>query len=193
MVERSFSVPESLAGATPEEVAAMMPEGWIIRPFPDGRTGFQMLDPGKLPGGLGSISYHDRIPDYLSFTSRPPAELFVLNESLECPTLSTLARSFTDDIEGTHNAGDLRSLTTAAAALVRSGHVRVWEDSLGASPAVLLRERQARAAVLEHPNWFREETDAGVARATSVFMLDTTAKGRSSLQNFDGTLASLRL
>jgi hypothetical protein len=58
MPRRSLADPQSMVGATPEEVPALKPSGWLVRPLPGGRSGFLMISPGKMPGSLGTISFH---------------------------------------------------------------------------------------------------------------------------------------
>lgn len=58
---RSLSDPASMVGATPEELLALKPPGWLVRPFPGGHPGFRMMSPGRLPGSLGTVSEPFRV------------------------------------------------------------------------------------------------------------------------------------
>lgn len=191
MVERNFSDPESMVGATAEEVAAMKPEGWLIRPFPDGRQGFQMLDPGTPAGAIGSISYHFGTPGFRVFTTRPPTPIFILNEALEMPTVGTLARGYSGTVDGSYTATDVSILADAALLLLKSGLIQLWEDSLGADDAVLLKKSPATSALEDRSNWLPSASRAPVSSKPALF-LDITKKGRDALRDLDRKPLKLR-
>ncbi len=174
-----------MVGATAAEVAAMKPEGWLMLPFPDGRQGFHLLDPGHPAGVSGSISFHFGTPGYRTFTVRPSPAEFVLNEALELPALGTLARDFASDSEGRPTAADISVLAGTIGKLIRSRLLRVWEDLLDDEPARLLRRRDAVIAVASQLNGVVSSGDGSGERAASVLFVDATEKGRRVLRKSD--------
>jgi hypothetical protein len=184
MAQRDFSDPESMAGATAEEVAAMKPEGWLVRPFPDRRRGFQMLDPWMPPGAVGSISYHFGTPGYRTFSTRPPTPIFILNEALEMPSLGTLAREYADAVDGSEADAGISSLIPFSIGLLRARLIRLWEDTLGCEEAVLLDRSRGVKALEDTSNWLSRDTQSPT-RAQSALFLDVTRKGRKVLRELD--------
>lgn len=63
VVVRQLSDPESMVGATVDQVRSMIPEGWIEAPMNKG-AGIKWMSPGKVPGARGYVEYSfDGVPD----------------------------------------------------------------------------------------------------------------------------------
>jgi RHS repeat-associated protein len=58
VVVRQLSDPESMVGATFDQVRTMIPEGWIEKPMTKG-LGTRWLSPGRNPGARGYIEYSE--------------------------------------------------------------------------------------------------------------------------------------
>lgn len=178
MTRRSLSDPASLVGASAEEILALKPEGWLVRPFPGGHPGFRMVSPGRLPGAAGTVSYHGPTPGFLTFSTRPQPPVFVLNSALEHPLLVEVLR------EWSMSGGaldDVPELARWTGRLVRDGLVTVHEDHLVGVELTPVPRDQAERVVADPLNWWRDEDDATVPAATSVFALDATESGRRHL------------
>jgi hypothetical protein len=183
MVERRFDDPQSMIGITAEELLAMKPDGWLVRPHPPGHDGFRMISPGKLPGGYGSISWHGPTPGFLRFEERPEPRLWVLNQSLEAPSFADLLRSWIGDCpsDPREAAAGTDLLARASEFLVAKRWVVVFEDPLEGDSLKFPSDRRAVDAIRDPMNWWRSEEDPSVVRARSVFLLDVTDPGRSEL------------
>lgn len=61
---RSLADPDSMVGATLDQLRALVPEGWIEKPLSKGGlSGVRFLSPGKQLGRLGSVRYVEGAPD----------------------------------------------------------------------------------------------------------------------------------
>lgn len=76
-------------------------------------------------------------------------------------------------------------MSDAATALLRTGLVRIWRDTLDLEPARLLKRRAAESELQKWENWIRDEADPRIPRAQSVLFIDVTRKGRRALANWD--------
>jgi hypothetical protein len=173
-----LSDPASMAGATPEEVLALKPPGWLVRPFPGGHTGFRMVSPGRMPGSLGTISVHGPTSGFRSFPSRPPLRAFLLNCVLEHPLLVEVLASWTGSYGTDDRSSEIPQLAAATENLVRDGLITVHEDDLIGDELRLLPRDLAVRAVADPLNWWRDEDDETVPAANSVYALDITDLGR---------------
>lgn len=168
-----------MVGATPEEVLALTPPGWLVRPFPGGHPGFRMMSPGRLPGSSGTISVHGPTPEFQYFETRPQPRLFMLNCVLEHPVLVEVLSSWSGSSGDIGDvASEIPQLARATENLVRDGLITVYEDDLVGDELTLLPRDRAVRVVADRLNWWRDEDDVTVPAATSVFALDITALGR---------------
>lgn len=85
--KRRLSDPTPMAEARPEEVLALKPPGWLVRPFSGEHPGFRMMNPGRMTDGPGTVSVHDPTPEFRSFKIRPHLQVVILNCVLEHPLL----------------------------------------------------------------------------------------------------------
>jgi RHS repeat-associated protein len=61
-VWRSLAVPDSMVGATLDQVRALVPQDWIEKPLGKG-SGVRFLAPGRTPGTRGFIEFNQGAPD----------------------------------------------------------------------------------------------------------------------------------
>lgn len=183
MVKRSLSDPASMVGATAEEVLALKPPGWLVRPFPAGQAGFRMISPGKMPGGRGTISYYGGgTRNWQHFRTKPEPWLFVLNSAAEHQLLVEILAAWALPAESAGAAAsDIPRLADAAARLIRDRLAQVYLDPLDQDELLLLEEAQAVRAVADVRNWWRDEDDPAAEAATFVLAMSTTQKGRKRL------------
>lgn len=186
LVVRRLSDPKSMVGASSAQVRAMIPEGWYVIPFPDGRPGFQALDPGKLPGAFGTIGVHLRgNPLMRILTGADEPALFVLNECWELPSLGTVVRGRSSEPDGSYSF-DLAGETAQAALLLLANKlICVWEVELLTGDARLLKPRAANEALLLVKNWKRDELDLNSESTTCVYFLDFTKPGRKAIEQIE--------
>lgn len=180
---RSLSDPQSMVGATPEELLALKPPGWLVRPLPGGSPGFRMISPGKMPGSQGTVTYHPGgSPGYLRFSAKPEPRLFVLNSAAEQQLLAEILAGWALPAESAGSAApDIPRLADAAQRLVRDSLVDVYRDPLDTDDLVLLPRNDAATAVADPQNWWRDDSDPATEPASSVFALSITGKGRKAL------------
>ena len=182
VTRRSLSDPASMVGATPEEVLALRPAGWLVRPFPGGHPGFRMMSPGRMPGSAGTISVHGATPGFRYFTTRPQPRVFILNCVLEHPLLVEVLSSWSTSFGGSDvSVSEIPHLARATENLVRDGLITVYEDPLVGAELTLVPQARAVLVVTDPLNWWRDEDDETVPAATSVFALDITGLGRRHL------------
>jgi hypothetical protein len=179
MVERRFSEPQSLVGASADEVLAMKPEGWLVRPFPEGVGGFRMLSPGKMPGRDGIIEYHvGGSPNFVANMVGPTPAAHVLNGAAESQQLVDILNSGVDpDVPAEDRRAAVAELIPAASWLVAHGRIRVYEDDLISAELRLLDRKSAIHEVEQIRNWWVDETDSNDIAVTSVYVTQITAKG----------------
>jgi hypothetical protein len=159
----------------------MRPKDWLVRPFPPGHEWFRILSPGKMPGASGTISFHKQASTLLRFKTRPPARLFVLNESVEHPMLVELLRNWVGDHDHRAPAESVPELVEATASLLNEGAVRLFEDPLVGEMLRPLRSRKALRAVRDESNWWRDEADDTVPPAPYLVVVSITEQGRAAL------------
>jgi hypothetical protein len=183
VVKRSLSDPASMAGATAEEVLALKPSGWLVRPFPAGRAGFRMVSPGKMPGALGTISYYGGgSPGWRDFRTKPEPWLFVLNSATAHQLLVEILAAWALPAESAGAAAsDIPRLADATGGLIRDRLVQVHLDPLDQDELLLLDPAQAMSAVADVRNWWRDENDQAAEPATFVLAVSITEKGRKRL------------
>src|SRR4051794_7036234 len=111
-----------MVGASTAEVMAVLPDGWIVYPFPDGRPGFRAVDPGPLPGQQGSLGTH-LAPGGNPYIMRLPRDaevhLYVLNKCWELHTFASLVHGRSRESDGSYSA-DLAKETALAAMLLEA-------------------------------------------------------------------------
>jgi hypothetical protein len=99
--------------------------------------------------------------------------VFVLNCALEHPLLVEVLASWSASDDGAAGAvNDVPRLARATENLVGDGLVAVYEDDLVGEELTLLPQDRAARVVADPLNWWRDEDDATVSAATSVFVLD---------------------
>lgn len=172
-----------MVGASPEQVLARKPPGWLERPLPGGRPGFRMISPGKMPGSRGAVTYYGSgSPEWLDFPTKPEPWLFVLNSAAEHELLVQILAAWALPAESPGAAvSDIPRLADATQRLVRDHLIQVFRDSLDSEPALPLEGEQAINAVADAHNWWRDETDATVEPATSILAIAITDQGREKL------------
>jgi hypothetical protein len=175
-----------MAGATAEEMLALKPPGWLVRPLPAGRPGFRMISPGKMSGSYGTVSFHrGGSPGVLRFSARPEPWLFVLNSAAEHLMLVEILAGWASPAASPGAAvSDIPRLAGAAQRLVRDRLVQVYLDPLDSSELVAVHGEQAEDAVADPQNWWRDDDDASAEPATQVFALSFTEKGATTLASF---------
>ncbi|GAA4202257.1 hypothetical protein [Actinocatenispora rupis] len=178
MPDRDFANPRSMAGLSADEILAMKPAGWLVRPFGAGRAGFRMISPGPMPGAYGSVCHHPATPGFQVFAERPEPDLFVLNRALEHPQLVDLLVRWCRDDEQPQPTVPV--LSAAVESLLARRLVDVYEDDLHSPTLLLLGQPDARRAVREPLNWWRA-ADGTDGSAESVYLVATTARGRRAL------------
>jgi hypothetical protein len=192
-VTRRLSDPKSMIGATSAQVMAMIPDGWFIIPFADGRAGFQALDPGKLPGAYGMISVHkggNPLMRQLSGADDPA--LFVLNSCWEMESLGGIVHGRSDAPDG-HYSRDLAGETANAALLLLANKmVQVWEVDITTGDSRLLDQTAATEALRLVSNWIREEDNPNATATRTVYFLGFTVKGRKAFEKLDSKPIRLR-
>jgi hypothetical protein len=183
MPRRSLSDPQSVVGATAEELLALKPPGWLVRPLPGGRPGFRLISPGKMPGSLGTVTFHGGgSPGWLHFSSKPEPWMFVLNSAVELQMLAEILAGWALPAESAGAAApDIPRLADAAQWLVRDGLVDVYQDPLDTDELILVDARDAASAVADPQNWWRDDSDPATEPASSVFALSITEQGRRAL------------
>lgn len=187
MTPRDFNDPQSMVGASRDEVLAMRPPGWLVRPIPGARGGFKLISPGRMPGARGVIAWYDGgRPGLRTFADRPPARVFALNCAVEQSMLVEVLGSWEEPAEGAGAATDaLPMLIDAVSDLLRDARVHAYEDHLQGDELTLLDLHAALAAVAAPLNWWRDEADASVPPAESVIVLDITDAGKAELTAWD--------
>lgn len=180
---RSLSDPKSLVGATQEELLALKPPGWLVRPLPGGSPGFRMISPGTMPGSQGTVTYYSGgSSSYLCLPAKPEPWLFVLNCAVEHELLAEILAAWAPPAGTAGSASpDIPRLADAAQRLVRDGLVDVYRDPLDTDDLVLLPRNDAVTAVADPQNWWRDDSDPATEPASSVFALSITGKGRKVL------------
>lgn len=132
-----------MVGVSADEILAMKPSGWLVRPFGAGRAGFRMISPGPMPGAYGNVCHHPATPGFQVFAERPEPDLFVLNRALEHPQLVDLLVRWCRDDEQPQPTVPV--LSAAVESLLARRLVDVYEDDLH-SPTLLLLGNPTRAA-----------------------------------------------
>jgi hypothetical protein len=182
-VARSLSDPKSMVGASTSQVMAMIPDGWFVIPFADGRPGFQALDPGKLPGAYGVIAVHvDGHPLMRTLTGADDPVFFVLNSCWELPSLGAIAHDRSQEPDGSYTVELALETADAALLLFANKLVRVWEVDLLTGDPTLLDSTNAKQALSMFSNWKRDEADAAMPETRTVNFLDFTTKGRRAFE-----------
>lgn len=178
-----------MVGATADEVLALKPPGWQVRPLPAGRPGFRMISPGKMPGSHGIVSFHGGgSPGVLRFPAKPEPWLFVLNSAAEHQMLVEILDGWASPAASPGAAAsDIPRLAGAAQRLVRDHLVQVYLDFLDTRELVAVHGEQAENAVADPQNWWRDDNDASAEPATQVFALSITGKGATTLASFAGS------
>lgn len=171
--------PRALVGATPDELLAMKPAGWLVRPYPAGAEGFRMISPGWMPGAAGIAAFHPGAPGYRIFDRRPAPDLFVLNAALEHPLLVEMLQEWVAGDE--QPAGQIGVLSEAVASLIQERLLEVDEDDLQGPTLKRLEPVRALRVVGDPVNWWRAEDDTTVPPASYVYTVTATAKGRQAL------------
>jgi hypothetical protein len=187
VTKRDFSDPSSMVGATREEVLAMLPPDWLVRPFPPGRGGFQMISPGRMPGAAGVIGWHEGgRAGFRTFAEKPGPRVFVLNQAVEQPLLVAVLAAWALPATSANAAlGDIPHIAAAAQSLVRDRRVAVFEDPLHGDVLTRLSTTEALAALGDPSNWWRDENDDDHEDARSLFVLDITDAGATELATLD--------
>lgn len=172
-----------MRGVSAEQVLAMKPPGWLVRPFPAGHGGFKMISPGRMPGARGVIGWYEGgRPGLRTFAEKPAPREFVLNSALEQPMLVEVLAAWARPADSAGAAvSTIPMLSAVTQQLVRDDALRVYEDPLLGDELRLLDRRDALEAVADPLNWWRDEADARVPAAASVIVLDATATGRAVL------------
>jgi len=184
---RRLSDPKSMVGASSAEVMAVIPDGWYVVPFPDGRPGFQALDPGKLPGANGQIVAHlgrGGNPLLLVLTGEDNPALYALNSCWELHCFGSIVAGRSKQSDGSSLAELALHTADAAMLLFHSKLVRVWEMDLLTGDSKLLAPKKAEFELSILSNWRRDETDPAIPSTTVVFFLDFTPKGRRAMEQF---------
>jgi hypothetical protein len=183
MVKRSLSDPRSLVGASLDEIRALKPEGWLMRPLPPGRSGFQMLSPSKMPGARGRVSVRPGGCGFRTFGARPAPWLFVLNSAAEQSLLAEILENWAravGDGPATHLA-DISLLAGAARRLAQDRLIQAYLDPLEGDELVPLGDDQVLSTLADAQNWWRDEDDPDTPAATSLIALDITKAGEEAL------------
>lgn len=178
VVERSLSDPASLVGASAEELLALKPPGWLIRPLPGGRGGFRMISPGKMPGGRGTITCHTGTRGWVQLPDHPEPWLLVLNSATEHMLLVEI---LADWARPAHSAGaaaaDIPRLADATGRLIRAGLVQLYLDPLDRDELEPVGRGRALREVADVRNWWRDENDQATGPAAFILAVSITDKG----------------
>lgn len=176
MVIRNLSKPETMVGVSGEELRAMCPPGWLVRPFPAPHPGFRLLAPDALPGSTGVITFYGgAIRGVRRFESRPSPADFLLNVALEHPTLVEALKGWMDfDPAKTDVERSIDELVAALTRLVTDGTIAVHEDPLDGDQDEIRRlsPQEAAVAVSSHDRWWIDPDRSADARAASVLVID---------------------
>jgi hypothetical protein len=170
-----------MVGATPEEVRALVPRGWYVINFPDGRAGFKALAPGKLPGQDGGLGVHlDSRSRHSELSPTAPLALFLLNEIQELHALPLLVNKWSMSVGSPQN-DVARDVAVESQLLLANKLVRVWQVEVEKNESVLLGRADAIRALEQSWNWYRHEAAATVESTTVVYFLDLTNAGRRAI------------
>jgi hypothetical protein len=183
VVKRRLSDPASMVGATAEELLALKPPGWLVRPLPASRRGFRIISPGKMPGGRGTIAYHSGgTRGWLQLPDHPEPWLFVLNSATEHPLLVEILAGWALPAESAGTAAsDIPRLAEATGRLIGDDLVHVYLDPLDRDDLVLLDRDRALREVADVRNWWRDENDQAVEPATFILAVSITDRGSKRL------------
>lgn len=165
-----------MVGSSSAEVMAALPEGWIVYPFPDGRSGFRAVDPGPLPGQYGSAGVHlEGNPHIRILTEDAPVHVYLLNECWELHTFGSLVHGRSTAPDGSYSVELAQETAYAAMLLEANGLVRVWETDLVTGDSKLLSSVEGKEAMSWSGNWRREDGDPPTR---IIYSLDFTKRGR---------------
>lgn len=187
VVERSLSDPASLVGASAEELLALKPPGWLVRPLPGGGGGFRMISPGKMPGGRGTITCCTETRGWVQLPDSPEPWLLVLNSATEHMLLVEI---LADWARPAHSAGaaasDIPRLADATGRLIRAGLVQIYLDPLDREELELVERDRAMREVADVRNWWRDENDQTTDPAAFILAVSITDKGIKRLASAAG-------
>lgn len=172
-----------MVGASPEDLLALKPAGWLVRPLPGGCEGFRMISPGMMPGAEGTVGcYASGAPDRVGFPAKPEPWLFVLNSATEHLLLVEILAAWARPAESPGTAvSEIPRLADATQRLVRDRLIQVYLDPLDTDALLPLKDDQASSAIADARNWWRDEDDPTMEPATSILAISITEKGRKTL------------
>ena len=191
VVKRSLSDPASMAGATAEELLALKPPGWLIRPLPGGHGGFRIISPGKMPGGRGTITYYTGTRGWVQLPDHPEPWLLVLNSATEHKLLVEILAEWARPAESAGAAAsDVPRLADATGRLIRAGLVQIYLDHLDREELDLVERDRALREVADARNWWRDENDQATDPAAFILAVSITDKGIKRLASAAGPRSS---
>lgn len=173
-----------MVGASAEELLALKPAGWLVRPLPGGRGGFRMISPGKMPGGRGTVTYYPGTRGWVPLPDLPEPWLLVLNSATEHKLLVEILAEWAQPAESAGAAAsDIPRLAAATGRLIRKGLIQVYLDRLDREELELLERDRALREVADARNWWRDQNDQAVEPAAFILAVSVTEQGIKRLSS----------